>query len=107
MLWKSQLDVKVLNPEQSLLLSMSKDRLDSIRPKEKDADLVTIQYFKRFYKPLLNPAASSPGMNGASVKNSKNEKDTEDQSIKDYGFNELSSSKISLERTVPDNRDRV
>ena len=105
MLWKSQLDVRVLNPEQSLLLSMNKDRLESIRPKEKD--FVTIQYFKKFYRPNLNPAVSSAGMNGALVENSAEEKEREDQSIKDYGFNELSSSKISLERTIPDNRDKM
>lgn len=105
MLWNKQLDVKVLNPEQSLLLSLNKDRLDSIRPHV--GDLVTVDYFKKFYKPQLKTDASSPGMNGASVRNSNDEKEREDQSIKDYGFNELSSSKISLERSIPDNRDRA
>ena len=105
MMWNNRLEVKVLNPEQSLILSMSKDRLDSLRPKEKEKGLVKIDYFKLFYKPLLHPETSSLGMNGAGVKNSQDEKATEDQSVKDYGFNELSSSKISLERTIPDNRD--
>lgn len=104
MLWKGQLDVKGLHPEQSLLLTMNEDTINSIQSRENE--LVTIQYFKRFYKPRLNPASSSAGMNGASVENHKSEKEREDQSIKDYGFNELSSSKISLERTIPDNRDK-
>eukprot|EP00795_Rhopilema_esculentum_P014779 gene14779-5885_t len=107
MLWNSRLDVKVLNPEQSLLLSMSQESLDSLRPREKDKSLVTIDYFKKFYRSSLHPPPSSLGMNGAAVKNSKDEKDLEDKSIKDYGFNELSSSKISLERTIPDNRDKA
>lgn len=105
MLWKNQLDVKVLNPEQSLLLSMSKDKLDALTPQV--GDLATIDYFKRFYKPQLKPESSSPGMMGSAVKNSDGEKENEDQSIKDYGFNELSSSKVSLERSIPDNRDTL
>jgi len=32
-------------------------------------------------------------------------KTKEDVSLEDYGFNELASSKISLERSIPDNRD--
>ena len=107
MLWNSRLDVKVLNPEQSLLLSMSQESLDSLRPREKTKSLVTIDYFRKFYRPSLHPPQSSLGMNGAAVKNNKDEKDLEDKSIKDYGFNELSSSKISLERTIPDNRDKA
>ena len=44
-------------------------------------------------------------MEGAGVKNSVNEKPLEDIGFKNYSFNELSSSKISLERSVPDNRN--
>ncbi len=104
MLWNSKIDLKVLNPEQSLILSVGKDKLDMLRPKDKDSSLVTIDYFKRFYRKSVHDS-STDGMNGAAVKNSAEEKDKEDQSIKDYGFNELSSSKISLERTIPDNRE--
>ena len=102
-LWTNNVHVHVLNPEQSLILSVDKDKLDSLRPHERS--LVTIDYFKQFYKGILNPEDGSPGMNGAAVKNSAREKSAEDEKIKKYGFNELSSSKISLERTIPDNRE--
>ena len=67
--------------------------------------LVNIDYFKRYYKYMLNPQPGSAGMDGSSVLNSQNEKVDEDKRMFDYGFNELSSSKISLERSIPDNRD--
>ena len=68
-------------------------------------NLVLIDYFKQFYKYSLNPQPGSAGMEGAGVKNSVNEKPLEDIGFKNYSFNELSSSKISLERSVPDNRE--
>ena len=67
---------------------------------------VTINYFKKYYQPLLYSAPDSPGMDGKGVKNQPGDKKVEEGKIEDYGFNELSSSKISLERTVPDNRDK-
>ncbi|XP_066912297.1 polypeptide N-acetylgalactosaminyltransferase 13-like isoform X1 [Clytia hemisphaerica] len=67
-------------------------------------ELVTIDYFRQFYKTSLNPQPGSAGMEGAAVINPAGEKQKEDKSLEDYGFNELSSSKISLERTIPDNR---
>ena len=66
--------------------------------------LVTIDYFKQYYKTSLNPQPGSAGMGGDAVVNSAAEKQKEDTSLNDYGFNELASSKISLERTIPDNR---
>ena len=68
-------------------------------------NLVLIDYFKQFYRYSLNPQPGSAGMEGAGVKNSVNEKPLEDIGFKNYSFNELSSSKISLERSVPDNRN--
>ncbi|XP_047136155.1 polypeptide N-acetylgalactosaminyltransferase 13 [Hydra vulgaris] len=66
---------------------------------------VKIDYFRKFYKNILNPEPGSAGMEGQAVSNSVNEKAIEDKSFDDYGFNELASSKISLERSIPDNRD--
>ena len=68
-------------------------------------NLVLIDYFKQFYRYSLNPQPGSAGMEGAGVKNSVNEKPLEDIGFKNYSFNQLSSSKISLERSVPDNRE--
>ena len=68
-------------------------------------NLVLIDYFKQFYRYSLNPQPGSAGMEGAGVKNSVNEKPLEDIGFKNYSFNQLSSSKISLERSVPDNRN--
>lgn len=68
---------------------------------------VTIEYFEQFYKNTLNPQPGSAGMDGEAVINSQNEKEKEDKGLLDYGFNELSSSKISLERSIPDNRNPV
>ena len=68
-------------------------------------NMVFIDHFKQFYHYSLNPQPGSAGMEGAPVKNSVNEKVREDLGFKNYSFNELSSSKISLERSVPDNRE--
>jgi len=77
-----------------------------LKPKRfSNSELVTIDYFKKYYRNTLNPVSGSAGMDGAAVINSASEKEAEDKSLQDYGFNELSSSKISLERTVPDNRN--
>eukprot|EP00112_Aurelia_sp_Birch-Aquarium-sp1_P019291 Seg4740.1 transcript_id=Seg4740.1/GoldUCD/mRNA.D3Y31 product="Polypeptide N-acetylgalactosaminyltransferase 5" protein_id=Seg4740.1/GoldUCD/D3Y31 len=94
--------VKVIDPGQSLILSLDKRRLDSLRPRE----LVTIDYFEELYQPLVRTELSGPGMGGKGVKNLPEEKAREDQGIKDYGFNEVASAKISLERSVPENRDK-
>ena len=68
-------------------------------------NLVNVDYFKRFYHYVLAPQPGSAGMDGSAVKNPASEKTDEDKRMFDYGFNELSSSKISLERSIPDNRD--
>ena len=101
MLWSKNNKVSVLNPNQSLLPNLDKDKLSSLRTHK---SLVKINFFKQFYESLLSPDPSSPGMNGESVINSAQEKAEEDIRMELYGFNELSSSKISLERTIPDNR---
>lgn len=66
--------------------------------------MVTIDFFKQFYKYTLDPQPGSAGMDGVAVVNPASEKKKEEKSLLDFGFNELSSSKISLERSVPDNR---
>ena len=43
-------------------------------------------------------------MNGEAVVNAPGEKSQEEKGFKEYGFNELASKQISLERTIPDNR---
>lgn len=83
----------------------SKEQPVSITRRFRSSELVTIDYFKKYYKSVLNPEPGGAGMDGAAVANSAAEKVAEDKSLLDYGFNELSSSKISLERTVPDNRN--
>ena len=93
---------KVIDSGQSLIFSLEKRRLDSLRPEE----LVTIDYFEKLYRPLVHTEPSSPGMGGKGVMNLPEEKAREDQTIKDYGFNEVASAKISLERSVPENRDK-
>ena len=66
--------------------------------------LVTIDYFKQYYKTSLNPQPGSARMGGDAVVNSAAEQQRENISLNEYGFNEVASSKISLERTIPDNR---
>ena len=101
-IWNNGTGLKVIDPGQSLILSLDKRRLDSLKPRE----LVTIDYFEKLYKPLVHTELSGPGMGGKGVKNLPEEKAREDQGIKDYGFNEVASAKISLERSVPENRDK-
>merc|ERR1712180_68577 len=78
-----------------------KKPLDNTKKKE---ELVTITHFEQYYKYTLPLEEGSAGMDGAGVSNSANEKEKEKESLKNFGFNELASSKISLERTIPDNR---
>ena len=103
-LWEKKVNFSITNSDQSII-SVSRHGLDSSLAVENN--FVNIKYFETFYKPILNPDASSAGMNGSLVENPRSEKEQEDKSIHDYGFNELSSSKISLERTIPDNRDKM
>ncbi|XP_066912300.1 polypeptide N-acetylgalactosaminyltransferase 13-like [Clytia hemisphaerica] len=65
---------------------------------------VTIDYFKQFYKYSAERQPGGAGWDGAAVINAAGEKEIEEKKMKEYGFNELSSSKISLERAIPDNR---
>jgi len=83
---------------------LTRDMNAKTNVRNSEEHLVTINYFKQFYKTSLNPQPGSAGMDGAAVKNPDSDKEKEDKSLLDYGFNELSSSKISLERTIPDNR---
>ena len=69
-----------------------------------ESKLVTIDYFKQFYKYSSERQPGGAGWDGAAVINPAGEKEIEEKKMKEYGFNELSSSKISLERAIPDNR---
>jgi len=90
-----------VKPHQQKELPKIVDKIEPLQPRE---ELVDISYFKKFYKYSLHPQPGSPGMNGEAVVNPPLEKVREDIGFKNYSFNELSSSKISLERSVPDNR---
>ena len=89
----------------AVMWNKNNDELSNDRRDGSSNALVRIDYFKRFYKNVLDPQPGSAGMMGAVVRNPDSEKQKEDQSLEDYGFNELASSKISLERSIPDNRD--
>lgn len=89
----------------AVMWNRNKDELSNDRRDDSSIELVKIDYFKRFYKYVLDPQPGSAGMMGAAVRNPDSEKQKEDHSLEDYGFNELASSKISLERSIPDNRD--
>lgn len=80
------------------------DYLKSKNGKSDDIKGQTIGHFEIFYKGILKVDPTSPGMNGKGVKNLPSEREREEQGLQQYSFNELASSKISLERTVPDNR---
>ena len=96
---------KIKKDVRKLNFIKTKQRVETTRSMITSDNLVSIDYFKQFYKYSLNPQPGSAGMEGAAVKNSVDEKVQEDLGFKNYSFNELSSSKISLERSVPDNRE--
>ena len=50
---------------------------------------------------------TQPGYMGSGVKLKKNEKKAEDEGYKRHSFNQLVSDKISLERSLPDYRNKM
>ena len=64
----------------------------------------SIAEFRSSYVTILPPNPSGPGEKGAAVKIDESEREAENIGYKKYNFNELASSKISLERSIPDNR---
>lgn len=69
--------------------------------------LIPIEDFRTLYSSLLPPNPVAPGEEGKAVYNNKNDADEESKEREGYrkhSFNELASSKISLERSIPDNR---
>jgi hypothetical protein len=68
-----------------------------------NSDEIGINEFKAMYKTPI-PHVIKQGEDGVKVYNSPSEKDIEQGRFQLYQFNELASSKISLLRTIPDNR---
>ena len=66
--------------------------------------IISIDEFKSSYVAILPINPNGPGENGAKVKNDESEEEAEKTGYRKYSFNELASSKISLERSIPDNR---
>lgn len=69
--------------------------------------LIPIEDFRTLYSAMLTANPGAPGEEGKAVYNNKNDADEESkerEGYRKYSFNELASSKISLERSIPDNR---
>ncbi|XP_029198465.2 polypeptide N-acetylgalactosaminyltransferase 13-like [Acropora millepora] len=69
--------------------------------------LIPIEDFRTLYSAMLTSKPGAPGEEGKAVYNTKNDADEdskEREGYRKYSFNELASSKISLERSIPDNR---
>lgn len=67
----------------------------------------SIEEFKSVYVTLIPPNPRGPGERGEAVHNDQDDLaqiSQEKEGYKKYSFNELASSKISLERSIPDNR---
>ena len=67
----------------------------------------SIEEFKSVYVTLIPPNPRGPGESGEAVHNDQDDPaqiSQEKEGYKKYSFNELASSKISLERSIPDNR---
>lgn len=80
-------------------------RRHSWRLNDTNTKLITIEEFKSLYPNTIH-FTSKQGENGIKVYNSPSEKEIEQQQFRMYQFNELSSSKISLLREIPDNRPK-
>ena len=66
-----------------------------------------IEDFKTLYVTLIPPNPGGPGEGGRAVYNDKDnldETNKEKEGYRKYSFNELASARISLERSIPDNR---
>ena len=77
------------------------------RAKSPLADMLPIDDFRSSYVTLIPPNPHGAGENGEAVYidgNDKAQLAKEKEGYKKYSFNNLASSKISLERTIPDNR---
>lgn len=69
--------------------------------------LLPIEDFKTLYVTSIPPNPGGPGEGGTAVYNNKDdpvEESKEKEGFRKYSFNELASAKISLERSIPDNR---
>lgn len=83
------------------------------KPQVRDQNLdiadvpLPIEDFKTLYVTLIPPNPGGPGEGGRAVYNDKDNPDEarkEKEGYGKYSFNELASAKISLERSIPDNR---
>lgn len=68
------------------------------------SEMLSVADFRAMYVTGLPPKLRGIGENGQAVVNKESEKAMEDEGHEKYKFNELASSKISLERAIPDNR---
>ena len=69
--------------------------------------LLPIEDFRTLYVTSIPPNPGGPGEGGKAVYNDKDdpsEVSKEKEGYTKYSFNELASTKISLERSIPDNR---
>lgn len=69
--------------------------------------LIPIEDFRTLYSSLIPSNPNGPGEEGKAVFNDKDDPDEaskEKEGYRKYSFNEIASSKISLERSIPDNR---
>lgn len=69
--------------------------------------LIPIEDFRALYVTSIPPNPDGPGEAGKAVYNDKDdplEVGKEKEGYSKYSFNELASAKISLERSIPDNR---
>ncbi|XP_071802891.1 N-acetylgalactosaminyltransferase 7-like isoform X3 [Asterias amurensis] len=57
------------------------------------------------YEPDIPPPRDGPGENGVPVRTGPGEKEAVERGIREYGFNQYVSDKISLDRNIPDLRN--
>ena len=57
------------------------------------------------YEPDIPPPRDGPGENGVPVRTGAGEKEAVERGIREYGFNQYVSDKISLDRNIPDLRN--
>ncbi|XP_031551805.1 polypeptide N-acetylgalactosaminyltransferase 1-like [Actinia tenebrosa] len=89
--------VQIIQGKSKVNADVSSDQL------QPSSDEIGINEFKGLYKTPI-PHILKQGENGEKVYNSPGEKEIEQGRFQLFQFNELASSKISLLRTIPDNR---
>ena len=92
--------------DKSIFDIQNKNNGQSFEDSEPDQEkkIMSIDEFKSSYVSIVPVNPRGAGENGAEVKNDDSEAEVEKIGYKKYSFNELASSKISLEHSIPDNR---